>query len=130
MNPDKTAQGFIDNLCERVPGIQAILVTDREGVVMMRAPADFDEDQRAEQMLTTIFSICSEQTSKVSRLGETDHFLVCYKGIVYLQANHLPLVITIIATPQANLGYLIELLPALRAATSALRKTAAQALIM
>lgn len=92
-------------------------------------------------MLTTIFSICSEQTSKVSRLGETDHFLVCYKGVVYLQANHLPLVITIIASPSANLGllifyfeyylgYLIELLPALRTATEALRKSASQALVM
>lgn len=42
-----------------------VIVTDRDGVVVLRAPATIHGDAQGEQILTTIFSLATEQTAKV-----------------------------------------------------------------
>merc|ERR1712179_858271 len=90
-------------------------VTDRDGVVVLRAPESVIDDQNAEQILTTIFSLTTEQTSKIQALGQANFILTMYDNCMCLQANHLPLVIRMIAAADANTGALIELLPQVKA---------------
>eukprot|EP00919_Chromeraceae_sp_WS-2016_P068776 GHVR01162759.1.p1 GENE.GHVR01162759.1~~GHVR01162759.1.p1 ORF type:complete len:131 (+),score=17.85 GHVR01162759.1:41-433(+) len=122
-------QVFLDKLCDQIEGLQAILVTDREGVVIVRSPTHFAQDARSEQMITTIFSICSEQTSKIDRLGDTNYAVSFFSGLIYLQANELPLVVTLIASPEVNTGHLIDLLSPIRSALSDLRKAVATVVV-
>eukprot|EP00386_Alphamonas_edax_P008035 GDKI01026482.1.p1 GENE.GDKI01026482.1~~GDKI01026482.1.p1 ORF type:complete len:162 (-),score=18.36 GDKI01026482.1:132-545(-) len=121
-------QTFIDQLSSRIPGLQGILVSDREGVVMLRG-GSFAQDPRSEQMITTIFSICSEQTSKIERLGHTNYIISFFEGMLYLQANHLPLVITMVANPDVNTGLLVEVLPTVKKVLEDLRKAIANMLV-
>ena len=48
-------------------------------------------------------------------LGMANLILTFYENCMVLQSNHLPLVITITASADANAGTLIELLPQIKA---------------
>merc|ERR1712203_83996 len=88
---------------------------DRDGVVVLRAPESVIDDQNSEQILTPIFSLTTEQTSKIQELGQANFIMTMYDNCMCLQANHLPLVIRMIAAKTANAGALIELLPQVKA---------------
>merc|ERR1712048_605897 len=96
-------------------GLRSITVTDRDGIVVLRAPESVIDDQNADQVLTTIFSLTTEQTSKIQELGQANFIMTMYDNCMCLQANHLPLVIRMIAAKTANAGSLIELLPQVKA---------------
>merc|ERR1712083_482688 len=96
-------------------GLRSITVTDRDGIVVLQAPETSAGDQNAEQILTTIFSLTTEQTSKIQELGQANFIMTMYDNCMCLQANHLPLVIRMTASKTANAGALIELLPQVQA---------------
>merc|ERR1712232_331157 len=96
-------------------GLKSITVTDPDGVAVLRAPESDNIDQNAEQVLTTIFSLTTEQTGKIRELGQANFIMTMYDNCMCLQANHLPLVIRITAATTANAGALIEVLPQVKA---------------
>merc|ERR1712083_816321 len=100
---------------KQTEGLKSITVTDPDGVAVLRAPETDNIDQNAEQILTTIFSLTTEQTSKIEELGKANFIMTMYDNCMCLQANHLPLVIRMIADKKANTGALIELLPQVKA---------------
>merc|ERR1719471_1964272 len=106
-----TVQTAMAQLCKQTEGLRSIIVTDRDGIVILRAPDVPADDQNADQILTTIFSLTTEQTSKIQELGQANFIMTMYDNCTCLQANHLPLVIRMIAAKNANAGALIELLP-------------------
>lgn len=108
-------QMALTQLCERTEGLTSITVTDRDGVVVLKAPPAADEDPNAEQILTTIFSLTTEQTSKIEELGAANFIMTRYDDCMCIQCNLHPLVIRIIAEAEANGGALIELLPQVKA---------------
>uniref|UniRef100_A0A7S1FCY4 Roadblock/LAMTOR2 domain-containing protein n=1 Tax=Noctiluca scintillans TaxID=2966 RepID=A0A7S1FCY4_NOCSC len=110
-----TVQSALTQLCKQTEGLRSITVTDRDGIVVLQAPESLIDDQNADQILTTIFSLTTEQTSKVHELGQANFIMTMYDQVMCLQANHLPLVIRMIAEKQTNAGALIELLPQVKA---------------
>merc|ERR1712217_254600 len=106
-----TVQTALTQLCKQTEGLRSITVTDRDGIVVLQAPETAAGDQNAEQILTTIFSLTTEQTSKIQELGQANFIMTMYDNCMCLQANHLPLVIRMTATKTTNAGALIELLP-------------------
>jgi len=109
-----TVQTALTQLCKQTEGLRSIIVTDRDGVVVLPAPEDVIDDQNAEQILTTIFSLTTEQTSKIQELGQANFIMTMYDNCICLQANHWPLVIRMLANRDANAGALIELLPKIK----------------
>merc|ERR1712217_747382 len=102
-------------LCKQTEGLRSITVTDRDGIVILTAPHSVIDDQRADQLLTTIFSLTTDQTSKIQELGQANFIMTVFDNCTCLQANHLPLVIRMIVKHTANKGALIELLPQVKA---------------
>merc|ERR1712032_604387 len=100
---------------------------DRDGVVVLRAPESVIYDQNAEQILTTIFSLTTEQTSKIQELGQANFIMTMYDSCICLQANHLPLVIRMIASANANAGALIDMLPQVKALLGPTKEVIAKA---
>ena len=50
----------------------SVSVTDADGVALLRSPSNTNQDpqeEQSEQILTTIFSLTVDQTSKVQMLG-------------------------------------------------------------
>lgn len=115
-------QNLLEQLVERVDGLKCIVVSDRDGVAVLRAPNSMIDDPHSEQIMTTIFSLTTEQTSKSKELGQANFILTFYDSCMCLQANHLPLVITLTADADANAGALIELLPQLKTALNLTRE--------
>mmetsp|Transcript_120491 Transcript_120491/g.236824 ORF Transcript_120491/g.236824 Transcript_120491/m.236824 type:complete len:134 (+) Transcript_120491:109-510(+) len=110
-----TVQTALTQLCRQTEGLRSITVTDRDGIVVLRAPESVVDDQNADQILTTIFSLTTEQTSKIQELGSANFIMTMYDNCMCLQANDFPLVIRMIAAKTANAGALIELLPQVKA---------------
>merc|ERR1712151_593370 len=122
-----TVQTAITQLCKQTEGLKSITVTDRDGIVVLQAPETAAGDQNAEQILTTIFSLTTEQTAKIQELGQANFIMTMYDHCICLQANHLPLVIRMIAAKNANAGALIDLLPHVKAVLGPTKEVIIQA---
>ncbi|KAF4680275.1 hypothetical protein FOZ60_013769 [Perkinsus olseni] len=98
-----TIQEFIGNVVTSVDGIESITIADREGVEILSAPSTkpSNDEQSDEQILTTIFSLTSDQCMKLPEFGACSFVLAGYgDGKQLLQATDNPLVITIMADAQ------------------------------
>ena len=67
---------YLERLVAETEGLNSIAVADRDGVAVLRAPAQASgenegtvSDLQSEQILTTIFSLTTDQTTKVKLLG-------------------------------------------------------------
>merc|ERR1719343_1879899 len=85
-----TVHTALTQLCKQIEGLRSITVTDRDGVVVLRAPDAIVDEDKAEQILTTVFSLTTEQTSKIQELGQANFIMTMYDNCICLQANHLP----------------------------------------
>mmetsp|Transcript_19119 Transcript_19119/g.47806 ORF Transcript_19119/g.47806 Transcript_19119/m.47806 type:complete len:132 (+) Transcript_19119:116-511(+) len=114
---------FVEKLVSDTEGLKSIAVADRDGVAVLRAPASADmqpQDMQSEQILTTIFSLTTDQTTKVRLLGQCQSICLVHEDAVVLQGNFGPLVITLQAEKSANvtkLGGVLELLKQVLAPT-------------
>lgn len=109
-------QEFIDSLPDRVEGIKSILITDRDGVVVLRGrPGEMvDSDCQGEQILTTIFSMTTDQCGKLGTMGVTDKVTLMHDDCVVVQANHGSLVITTKASEDSDVDQLHRLIEELK----------------
>ncbi|CEM27571.1 unnamed protein product [Vitrella brassicaformis CCMP3155] len=105
-----TLQEFLEMICQNVAGLQTAVITDRDGVLMMKAPPEAVHDPGVIQMLTTVFSISADQIGKLSSLGPTNYLITYLEDTVCIQVNYLPLVMTFFGTPALNIGYFLDTL--------------------
>eukprot|EP00922_Rhytidocystis_sp_ex-Travisia-forbesii_P020578 GHVS01030252.1.p1 GENE.GHVS01030252.1~~GHVS01030252.1.p1 ORF type:complete len:159 (+),score=29.29 GHVS01030252.1:65-541(+) len=115
---------FLTDALNRVDGLQQILITDRDGVVILKVPLEPDEmrNPRIDQALTTVFSSSNDQTSKLAYIGKINYALSLYDEGLVLQVNAAPLVITFHADVDTNTGEILQLLPSMTEALEVLRK--------
>ncbi len=71
---------------------------------------------------TAVFGAVVDQASKL-QLGKNKHLTAFYNEHIVVHFNHAPLVISAIASPNANIGLLLALQNDLRTATDPLRAT-------
>merc|ERR1711964_463975 len=116
-----TIEKYLGQLTENVPGLKSVVVSDRDGIVIFRSPNETGNPE-TEQMLTTIFSLTTDQTSKIPDLGRSNSVMTFWDNSILLQANYLPLVITLTAEVDANSGELFEILPPLKEALEPTRR--------
>lgn len=63
---------------QRIPSIKCAVVTDLQGVVLLRAGSSSDE--AALQQMAATFALTTDQANKL-RLGKTKHFTLCYGAL-------------------------------------------------
>lgn len=63
---------------QRIPSVKCALVTDLQGVVLLRAGSSTDE--AALQQMAATFALTTDQANKL-RLGKTKHFTLCYGAL-------------------------------------------------
>mmetsp|Transcript_12639 Transcript_12639/g.19159 ORF Transcript_12639/g.19159 Transcript_12639/m.19159 type:complete len:137 (+) Transcript_12639:96-506(+) len=116
----------LEQLLTHTEGLRSITVSDRDGVALLKLPEDEAvKEVDADQVLTTIFSLTTEQTAKLPIIGQTNFILTTFDECVCLQANLLPLVIRLVADKSMNTGDLIGLLDSIKAVLET-TKTAVQ----
>ncbi|ORX89187.1 ragulator complex protein LAMTOR3-like protein [Basidiobolus meristosporus CBS 931.73] len=91
-------QAHIDKLIKRVDGLEAVLITDRDGVIILQASGENASSKLLEPILSNTFVVASDQASKLG-----------------LKKNHnsavqlFPLVLSLVADAEANTGVLMDL---------------------
>ncbi|CAE7372093.1 lamtor3-b [Symbiodinium natans] len=94
--------------------MQRIVVTDKDGVEVLKAGENADHDPAATSILTTIFSQTAQQSEKVEGLGKTQSVLLSYDRCYVLQIGMEMLVISILAGKDAKIGTIMALVPSLK----------------
>lgn len=102
-------QRFLRTLLHSEEGLEAIIVSDRDGVQLVEAKNEGVSGSVLKPPFLGTFAIASEQASKLG-LGKNKAIISYYTSHQVVQFCHNPLVVTFIAHSSANTGmiYLVE----------------------
>lgn len=159
-------QHHLDQLLARIPHLQQIVVTDKEGIEIAKcrshhslAPSATQHTHRhsnahkrhrgcpflspslsrsvlctavdeslslppLSSALPSLFATAAEQAGKLG-IGRNQYILTTHSNHTLLQVNLLPVVVTLVASPQVNVGLLINAIPELKAKLEGTRQTVA-----
>eukprot|EP00455_Lapot_gusevi_P038164 TRINITY_DN4275_c0_g1_i9.p1 TRINITY_DN4275_c0_g1~~TRINITY_DN4275_c0_g1_i9.p1 ORF type:complete len:146 (-),score=38.40 TRINITY_DN4275_c0_g1_i9:304-687(-) len=120
MAQDNSVQSSFELLIERVPGLLAVIASDKDGVSLLRATQDSVAQSKSDSALSAAFTVATEQASKL-QLGRNQTITSFYQDFVLIHVNHMPIVITLLASADANLGFLLSLVPRLKASLEPIR---------
>ncbi|XP_018621545.1 ragulator complex protein LAMTOR3 isoform X2 [Scleropages formosus] len=91
-----------------VEGLHAIVVTDRDGVPVIKVATDSAPDYALRPGFLSTFALATDQGSKLG-LSKNKSIICYYKSYQVVQFNRLPLVISFIASSCANTGLIFSL---------------------
>ncbi|KAK3825955.1 MAG: Ragulator complex protein LAMTOR3 [Benniella sp.] len=97
-----------ERLLTRVDGLLSAVVTDRDGVVLLKANAPNITPPFTESSLGCTFALASDQASKLG-LKKNKSIVSVYGVYQLVQFNHGSLITTFVARNEANTGLLLEL---------------------
>ena len=112
-------QKYLKRLLPTVEGLLSIIISDRDGVQLVAAHDQAPPGTLRPPFLGT-FAIATEQASKLG-LGKNKSIISYYSGHQVIQFNHSPLVLTFVATGEANTGLIYSLEEDLRDAVTDLQ---------
>nr|XP_015200725.1 PREDICTED: ragulator complex protein LAMTOR3 isoform X1 [Lepisosteus oculatus] len=91
-----------------VEGLHAIVVTDRDGVPVIKVANDNAPEYALRPGFLSTFALATDQGSKLG-LSKNKSIICYYNTYQIVQFNRLPLVISFIASSSANTGLIINL---------------------
>ncbi|KAK9875969.1 hypothetical protein WA026_011070 [Henosepilachna vigintioctopunctata] len=98
----------LHDIISKIPGVYCILVTDREGVPVVKVCAENAPEGATKFGFISTFGLAVDQGSKLG-LGRTSTLICYYSEFQVVQMNKLPLVITFIASKKCNSGHILAL---------------------
>ncbi|KAL7646542.1 UNVERIFIED_CONTAM: hypothetical protein RMT77_001793 [Armadillidium vulgare] len=104
------ATSYMQSVLEsyRKDGLHAIAVTDRDGVPLLKvADAEIPEHALRQNFLST-FGMATDQANKLG-IGKSKLMVFAYSNIQIILFNKHPLLVTLIASVNANTGLLLKL---------------------
>ncbi|XP_065838851.1 ragulator complex protein LAMTOR3-like [Oscarella lobularis] len=101
-------QEFFKTLLPTVDGLEGILVTDRDGIPIVKSTMTSIPLPATKPGFLATFSLASEQGGKLG-LSHNTAIVSMYSGHQLVQFNHHPLMVTLIARDTANTGSLMGL---------------------
>uniref|UniRef100_A0A674C5T7 Late endosomal/lysosomal adaptor, MAPK and MTOR activator 3 n=1 Tax=Salmo trutta TaxID=8032 RepID=A0A674C5T7_SALTR len=99
---------YLYKLLPSVEGLHAIIVTDRDGVPVIKVAKDNAPEYALRPGFLSTFALATDQGSKL-RLSKNKSIICYYNTYQIVQFNRLPLVISFIASSSANTGLIIRL---------------------
>jgi len=115
-------QTFFLKLLNRISDLQAIVVTDRDGVTLAKEMSSSYRNDSSESSLVATFAVATEQASKL-RTGKNKTITSFYEKKVIIHINDLPLVICLIANSEVNIGVVLSFASDIKHALEPLRKS-------
>uniref|UniRef100_A0A182T9X3 Roadblock/LAMTOR2 domain-containing protein n=1 Tax=Anopheles maculatus TaxID=74869 RepID=A0A182T9X3_9DIPT len=94
--------------CCSVAGLNCIIITDRDGVPLMKVGDDKSLGMIMKPSFHTTFTMATEQSNKLG-LGRNRNIISIYTGYQVVQMNKLPLLVTFIGTESCNIGHILAL---------------------
>ncbi|XP_063697049.1 ragulator complex protein LAMTOR3 homolog [Culicoides brevitarsis] len=101
---------YFNGLLQKVSGLYCILVTDRDGVPLVKvANENAPEALMKKPSQLSIFTQCSEQAGKL-HLGKNKSIICMYSNYQIIHFNKLPsLIVTFVGSENFNTGYVLSL---------------------
>lgn len=106
-------------LLRKLP-LKAALLTDSVGAIVLRAGELGDNTELELQRMGTTFAHTAEQAGKAG-LGKNMHTTAFYDEATVVHVSVSPLVLTLLAESEANVGLLLDAVPQLTAAVEPLQ---------
>lgn len=99
---------LIQQLLVKVQGLYCVLITDRDGVPVLKVNNDKAPELAMKPAFLSTFSLAIDQGSKLG-LGKTKTMICTYSQYQVIQMNKLPLIISFIASDTCNTGHILAL---------------------
>ncbi|XP_072169995.1 ragulator complex protein LAMTOR3-like [Diadema setosum] len=113
---------YLWNLLQMVEGLEAIVITDRDGVPVIKVKSDTTPELSMKPAFLATFAMAADQASKLG-LSANKSIICSYSSYQVVHFNKQPLFVSLIANAKANTGLLMDLeseleslLPELKAA--------------
>ncbi|PKK26212.1 late endosomal/lysosomal adaptor, MAPK and MTOR activator 3 [Columba livia] len=91
-----------------VEGLHAIVVSDRDGVPVIKVANDNAPEHALRPGFLSTFALATDQGSKLG-LSKNKSIICYYNTYQVVQFNRLPLVVSFIASSNANTGLIVSL---------------------
>ncbi|VVC88593.1 ragulator complex protein LAMTOR3 homolog [Leptidea sinapis] len=98
----------LNQLLEKVNGLHCIVITDRDGVPVVRSVTEKAPQLALKPNFISTFGMATDQASKLG-LGKNKTIISMYSSYQVIQINKLPLVITFIGSDNCNTGHILAL---------------------
>lgn len=95
-------------MMKEIPGLEAIAVTDRDGVPVMKSSSSKDVDQVLRPSLLAATSSSGDQGSKLG-IGKCLSVICEYENYQVVSLNKNPFVVTLVANRDTSTGLLLGL---------------------
>ncbi|XP_044762607.1 ragulator complex protein LAMTOR3-A [Coccinella septempunctata] len=99
---------LLQDILTKIPGLHCILITDREGVPVVKVCTEKAPEGAMRFGFISTFGLAVDQGSKLG-LGRTSTVICYYSQYQVIQMNKLPLVLTFIAGKTCNTGHIMAL---------------------
>ncbi|KAI8818049.1 Ragulator complex protein LAMTOR3 [Fimicolochytrium jonesii] len=86
--------------------LKAVFMTNKDGVILAKAVDPGFSDHILELAFSATFTVASDQSGKLG-LGRNKMIISTFRDDQLVQFNHLPLLLTFLASVEANTGVLI-----------------------
>ncbi|XP_022103795.1 ragulator complex protein LAMTOR3-A-like [Acanthaster planci] len=97
---------YFSRLLHMVEGLEAIIITDRDGVPVIKVTSEAVPEHALKPAFLATFAMAADQASKLG-LSHNKSIICMYGAYQVVQFNELPLVISLIASSTANTGLLL-----------------------
>ncbi|ORX53787.1 Roadblock/LC7 domain-containing protein [Piromyces finnis] len=101
-------QKEFDSIISKTQGLQAIIVSDKDGVILIQSTNPAFTLDSIDSSLATSFAVACDQIGKIG-LSKNKSITTFYKYHQIIQFNYHPLIITFIADKNSNTGYLLNI---------------------
>jgi len=99
---------YLYSMLSKVDGIYAIVITDRDGVPVMKVSTENCPEPATRPSYLTTFGMATDQAGKMG-LGRNQRIICMYSSYQVVHFNKLPLLVTVIGSADANTGLLLGL---------------------
>jgi mitogen-activated protein kinase kinase 1 interacting protein 1 len=113
-------QEYLKLLIPTVDGLEAIIVTDKDGVPVAKANTTSVPPLVLKPGFLSTFASATEQAGKLG-LSQNRSIICMYSGHQLIQFNHHPVVVTLLARESANTGSLLGIEQELQSAVRDLK---------
>ncbi|KAJ8875842.1 hypothetical protein PR048_023743 [Dryococelus australis] len=99
---------YLNQLLLKVDGLHCIIITDRDGVPVLKVSHDKAPELAMRPNFLSTFAMATDQGSKLG-LGKNKLVICCYSSYQVVQINKLPLVISFVGASWCNTGHILSL---------------------
>ncbi|VDP04327.1 unnamed protein product [Soboliphyme baturini] len=100
------ARKVLNGIARNVEHLLAIIITDRDGVPMLKS--DYPSDVTTRPQFLSVHGVALEQAAKLG-FGEAEYAIFYYNQYQLVLLNYQTVMVTLVATSDANSGQLVGL---------------------